>query len=98
MAATPLAFRVSEILMKYCPKIMDVKFTRELEAMMEQIELGKEIRQHVVQSTIEYLKPILRGFEGEGRRDWFRTHGNNRADVDGQGYVGRALSQMWARL
>jgi DNA topoisomerase-1 len=59
IAATSLAFRVSEILMKYCPKIIDVKFTRELEAMMEQIELGKENRQHVVHSTIEYLKPVL---------------------------------------
>jgi DNA topoisomerase-1 len=65
MTATPLAFRVSEILMKYCPKIMDVKFTRELEAMMEQIELGKEIRQHVVQSTIEYLKPILQDLKAK---------------------------------
>ena len=59
LAATSLAFRVSEILMEYCPKIIDAKFTRELEAMMEQIEVGKEIRQHVVQSTIEYLKPVL---------------------------------------
>jgi ssDNA-binding Zn-finger/Zn-ribbon topoisomerase 1 len=51
--------------MKYCPKIMDVKFTRELEAMMEQIELGKEIRQHVVQSTIEYLKPVLQDLKAK---------------------------------
>ena len=59
IAATPLAFRVSEILTEYCPKVMDVKFTRELEVMIEQIELGKEIRERVVQSTIEYLKPIF---------------------------------------
>jgi DNA topoisomerase-1 len=59
IVATPLAFRVSEILMAYCPKIMDVEFTRELEAKIEQIELGKETREHAVQSTIEYLKPIF---------------------------------------
>lgn len=56
---TPLAFRVSEILMTFCPKIMDVEFTRELEAKIEQIELGEETREHAVQSTIEYLKPIF---------------------------------------
>ena len=59
IAATPLAFRVSDILMAYCPKIMDVEFTRELEHRIEQIELGKETREHAVQSTIEYLKPIF---------------------------------------
>lgn len=59
IVATPLAFRVSEILMTYCPKILDVEFTRELEAKIEQIELGKESREHAVQSTIEYLKPIF---------------------------------------
>jgi DNA topoisomerase-1 len=59
MTATPLALCMNEILMKYCPKIIDVKFTRELETMMEQIEQGKETREHVVHATIEYLKPIL---------------------------------------
>jgi len=59
IVATPLAFRVSEILTEYCPKIMDVEFTRELEGKIEQIELGRETREHVVKSTIEYLKPIF---------------------------------------
>ncbi len=30
MVATPLAFRVTEILTHYCPKVIDVTFTREL--------------------------------------------------------------------
>ncbi len=59
MTATALAFRVTEILTKYCPKVIDVTFTRELEAKMEQIELGKQTREHVVLETIEYLKPII---------------------------------------
>ena len=63
IVATPLAFRVSEILTAYCPKILDVEFTRELEAKIEQIELGKETREHAVQSTIEYLKPIFEGLK-----------------------------------
>ena len=60
MVATPLAFCVSEILTKYCPKVMNVKFTRELESMMEQIELGKETKEQVVLATVEYLKPIFK--------------------------------------
>jgi len=59
IVATPLAFRVGEILAEYCPKIMDVEFTRELESKIEQIGLGQETRGQVVQSTIEYLKPIF---------------------------------------
>ena len=59
IVATPLAFRVHEILVEYCPKITDVEFTRELESKIEQIELGKETKGRVVQSTVEYLKPVL---------------------------------------
>ena len=59
MIATPLAQCVNEILMKFCPKVTDVRLTHELEAMMKQIEEGNETKQHVVTATIEYLKPIL---------------------------------------
>jgi len=59
MIATPLAFRVNEILTKYCPKVIDVAFTRELESMMEQIERGKQTREHVLLETVDYLKPII---------------------------------------
>ncbi len=56
---TELANRVTEILTEYCPKVVDVTFTRELETQMAQIELGKQTREHVVRETIEYLKPII---------------------------------------
>ena len=59
MVATPLAFRVTEILTNYCPKVIDVTFTRELEGKMEQIESGKQTREHVVVETVDYLKPIV---------------------------------------
>jgi DNA topoisomerase-1 len=59
MVATPLAFRVTEILTKYCPKVIDVTFTRELETKMEQIELGKQTRERIVLETVEYLKPVI---------------------------------------
>src|SRR5208337_3652419 len=59
MIATPLAFQVTEILTKYCSRLVEVTFTRELETKMEQIEEGKESREKVVLDTVDYLKPIL---------------------------------------
>ena len=57
--ATPLALKIEEILTKYCPKVIEVSFTRELEKMMANIELGKESRENVVIETIENLKPVI---------------------------------------
>jgi DNA topoisomerase-1 len=68
MSTTPLASHIIEIMTRYCPKVVDVAFTRELEAKMEQIELESETREHVVQETVNYLKPIiedLKNREGE---------------------------------
>jgi DNA topoisomerase-1 len=65
MIATQLAFRVTEILTKYCPKVIDVKFTRELESAMDQIEYGKQAHEDVVRGTIEYLKPIFQGLKNK---------------------------------
>jgi DNA topoisomerase-1 len=59
MIATPLASTITEILSKFCPKVIDVKFTRELETKMQQIELGKMSRENVVVETVNYLKPII---------------------------------------
>ena len=64
MVATPLAFHVTEILTKYCRRVVEVTFTRELERKMEQIEQGKERREHVVLDTVDYLKPILEELKG----------------------------------
>ena len=65
MIATPLAFHVTEILTKYCPRVVEVTFTRELETKMEQIEQGKERREQVVLDTVDYLKPILEELKGK---------------------------------
>jgi DNA topoisomerase-1 len=59
ISATPLAFRVTEILMKQCPKVIDVTFTRELETKMREIEHGKQTRENVVLETVAYLKPVI---------------------------------------
>ena len=64
MMATPLALQVNEILTKYCRRIVEVTFTRDLETKMEHIEQGKEPRERVVLDTVDYLKPILEELKG----------------------------------
>lgn len=59
MVATKLGFQITDLLLRFCPKVIDVKFTRELEAMMENIELGKERRENVVLQTVDYLRPVM---------------------------------------
>ena len=59
MIATPLAFQVTDILTKYCRRVTEVTFTRELEEKMEQIEQGSARCEQVVLDTVDYLKPIL---------------------------------------
>ena len=67
MSATSLAFGVTEILTRYCPKVVDVTFTRELEAKMEQIELESETRAQVVLETVDYLKPVIEDLKSRER-------------------------------
>lgn len=57
--ATQLAFKINEVLTKYCPNITEVSFTRELEDMMSNIELGEETKEVVIIRAIEKLKEIL---------------------------------------
>ncbi len=59
IVATSLASKVIKLLGKYCPKIIEVNFTRELEEMMHNIELGTERRENVVLNAVEHLKPII---------------------------------------
>jgi DNA topoisomerase-1 len=56
---TPLGIQIVDVLEKFCPRVLDVAFTRELEEMMENIELGKEEKQRVVNQAINHLKPIM---------------------------------------
>jgi len=59
MTPTPLAFNVIEVLRKYCPRISEISFTRELEEMMQDIESGKERRELVLIEAIEHLRPVM---------------------------------------
>ena len=54
-----VAFKIDEILTKYCPKVTNTSFTRELENMMANIELNKESREKAVIEAIDNLKPII---------------------------------------
>ncbi len=59
IVATPLAFQVIDVLSQHCPRVVDVKFTHELEEMMDRIERGEEEREHVVMETVKNLRPIV---------------------------------------
>jgi len=56
---THLGIRMVDVLEKYCPKVLDVTFTRELEEMMMKIELGKEEKQRVINQAIDGLRPAM---------------------------------------
>jgi len=64
---TPLGIQIVDVLEKFCPRVLDVAFTRELEEMMENIELGKEDKQHVVNEAINHLKPIMQELKAHER-------------------------------
>jgi len=67
ITSTPLASRIIEILTKHCPKIIDVTFTRELEARIEEIGRGSESRERVVLHTVGYMKVIVETLKAEER-------------------------------
>ena len=58
MTVTDLGFEVLEVLENYCPIVVSVNFTRELEEKMNRIQTNSENRENVIVSAIEILKPI----------------------------------------
>ncbi|MBS7655697.1 DNA topoisomerase I [Candidatus Bathyarchaeota archaeon] len=59
IVATPLSFKIINLMLKYCPKVVSIEFTRELEEMMRKIEFGEEEREKVVLEAVNYLKPAI---------------------------------------
>ena len=59
--ATPLALKLINLLNKYCPLIIDPKFTARLETSMDNIQTLQTSRSHVIAETLDHLRPIMLG-------------------------------------
>jgi len=57
IAVTDLGFEILEVLKKYCPTVISIKLTRELEEKMNKIQLKHEKRENVLIGAVEILKP-----------------------------------------
>jgi DNA topoisomerase-1 len=58
MIVTDLGFEVLEVLKKYCPAVISIKLTRELEEKMNRIQVNSEKREDVLLGAVEILKPV----------------------------------------
>ena len=68
IVVTDLGFDIAEVLSKYCPGVISVDFTRELEEKMEQIQNSGGKKEGVIIEAIDRLKPLLEEFkENEGK-------------------------------
>jgi len=65
IVVTDLGFDVIETLHRYCPDIISVELTRELEERMSQIQNNNGSREMVLIDAVERLKPILEKFRKE---------------------------------
>ena len=59
IVVTDLGFEVTDVLRKYCPSVVSVDFTRQLEEKMGLIQQGKETKTQILQDAVEFLKPVL---------------------------------------
>ena len=59
MAVTHLGFEVLEVLEKYCPAVVSIKLTSELEERMDKIQASSEKRENVLVDAVEILKPVI---------------------------------------
>jgi DNA topoisomerase-1 len=63
MTATNLGLKVTEVLSKFCPSVVSVDFTRQLEEKMNLVQLGKENKQTIINEAIDHLKIVLASIE-----------------------------------
>lgn len=59
MVVTNLGFDVLEVLEKYCPPVVSIKLTSELEKRMDKIQAKREKRENVLVDAVEILKPVV---------------------------------------
>ncbi len=63
IVVTDLGFEVLEVLEKYCPTVISIKLTRELEERMDKIQVNNEKRENVLVDAVEILKPVTEGLK-----------------------------------
>lgn len=76
IAVTSLGENTVETLAFYCPEIIDVKLTRDLEDELEEIESGEKDASDVFDDVVDELKPILSRFK-ENEEQIGRTISNS---------------------
>jgi DNA topoisomerase-1 len=59
ITVTDLGFEILEVLEKYCPTVVSIKLTRELEERMDKIQINSEKRENVLLDAVEILKPVV---------------------------------------
>jgi DNA topoisomerase-1 len=58
MIVTDLGFEIIEVLKKYCPAVVSIKLTQELEGKMDEIQAKNEKRKNVLLGAVEILKLV----------------------------------------
>jgi DNA topoisomerase-1 len=56
---TDLGFEILEVLEKYCPTVVSIKLTKELEEKMDKIQANSEKRENVLVDVVEILTPVV---------------------------------------
>lgn len=64
ITVTSLGFDVTEVLDRYCPSVVSVELTRNLEERMDRIQGNRVKREDVLLDAVDRLKPVLEGFKG----------------------------------
>jgi len=82
IAVTDLGFDITEVLSKYCPGVISVDFTKELEEKMEQIQNSNGKKEEAIVEAIDRLKPLLEAFkEKEGKIGAVLSQAIKRAQI-----------------
>jgi len=59
LMVTSLGFEINRVLKKYCPSILSLKLTSELEERMDKVQTNNDTREDIVMNAIEILRPII---------------------------------------
>jgi len=67
IVVTELGFEVLETLKKYCPAVVSIKLTKELEEKMNTIQANSEKRENILLDAVEILKPVAKELKEKER-------------------------------